>query len=101
SLLSVRNGNNFAIYFRYTSPGSPAYLAGLRRGDYINQVNGISFGTNYDQEMKNLSSIFNSDPSTIRIGGVKRNGIPFDVTLSKSTYTSSPIYKDTVLTIGG
>lgn len=101
SLLTVRNGNNFAIYFRYASPGSPAYLAGLRRGDYINEINGVRFGTNYRDEIGNLLTILNSDPSTIRLGGVKRNGTPYNVTLNKSSYNSSPIYKDSVLTIGG
>lgn len=102
SLMAVRSGtNNFAIYFRYTSPGSPAYIAGLRRGDYIDEINGTKFGTNYSTEYNYVRNILNSDPSTIKIGGAKKNGNRFSVTLSKAIYNSSPIYKDSILTVGG
>ncbi|RYF11436.1 MAG: hypothetical protein EOO42_21325, partial [Flavobacteriales bacterium] len=100
SLVTLRSGNNFAVYFRYTSPGSPAYLAGLRRGDYINEVNGVRFGTNYNAEINSVRSILNSAPNTIQLGGVKKNGNSFNVSLSKAQYDSSPIFKDSVLAVG-
>lgn len=90
--------NNYKIYLRFSSPGSPAALAGLGRGDYINNINNKSLGTDFDSEESYINEAINQN--TIKIGGKKRNGDSFNVTLNKTKYTSSPIFKDTVLITG-
>lgn len=103
SIVPISTGvaNNYLIYFEYTSPGSPSYLAGLRRGDYINEVNGTKIGVNYNTEVDFLRSVFNSDPSTISFAGKRKNGTTFNVTLTKTTYTSNPVLKDSIYTENG
>ena len=91
--------DNYALYIRYVSPGSPAEKAGLKRGNYFNQINGKTFGTNYDGEINSLVDEVNK--TTVTITGKKQNDIPFTVTLSEAIYNSSPIYKDSVYTIAG
>ncbi|WP_017257610.1 S41 family peptidase [Pedobacter arcticus] len=91
--------DNYRIYLRFSSPGSPAALAGLDRGDYINNINNKSIGTDFDSEESYINDAINK--STIKISGKKRNGTSFNVTLNKTKYNSSPIFKDTVLVTGG
>jgi hypothetical protein len=90
---------NYALYIKYVSPGSSAENAGLKRGDYFNQINGKTFGTNYDGEINRVVDEVNK--STVTLVGKKQDGTPFSVTVSSGTYNSSPIYKDIVLNVGG
>ncbi len=90
---------NYKIYFKYASPGSPAALAGLGRGDYINEINGRKIGGDYSLESRFIMSAVSE--KTITIGGIKKNGAPYKVTLTEAKYKSSPILKDSVLVRGG
>ena len=100
-LSAVGTNDSYKIYLKYASPGSPAALAGLGRGDYIDKVNGTSIGTNFSSEVDLINSAFNENTATsLSLEGQKKNGNRFSVTLSKTKYTSSPIYKDTILTVG-
>jgi C-terminal processing protease CtpA/Prc len=94
----IGNAQQYKAFLRFASPGSPAILAGLDRGTQITKINGRSFGTNYDSEESFLNSAL--DANTITIAGTKRNGTSFNVTLTKTKYNSSPIFKDTVLING-
>ena len=98
-LTRVGPDDNYALYIKYVSPSSPAANAGLRRGDYFNQINGKVFGTNFRGEINGLIDEVNK--STVSLVGKKQNGTPFTVTLSEAVYNSSPIYKDSVYTISG
>nr|WP_294895479.1 S41 family peptidase [uncultured Pedobacter sp.] len=98
SLALIGSTTNYKIYFRFTSPGSPAALAGLNRGDYINKINGTSVGTNYNSEESFINTAINQN--TITIGGKRIDGTSFNVTLNKTKYNSSPIYKDTIIVNG-
>jgi carboxyl-terminal processing protease len=89
---------NYSLYVRYVSPGSPAESAGLKRGDYFNQINGFTFGTNYDSEINNLNIEINKN--TVTIVGKKQNGTPFTITINSGIYNSNPIYKDSVYSVG-
>ena len=91
--------DNYALYIRYVSPGSPAESAGLKRGDYFNKINDKSFGSNFDGEIDALEVEINK--STVTIVGKKQNGSAFTVTLNKAVYNSSPIYKDSIYNITG
>ncbi len=90
--------NNYKIYFQYVSPGSPCALKGLSRGDYFNVINGRTIGTNLSAETSFIEDAINQN--TITIGGKKKDGTSFSYILTKAKYTSSPIYKDTILTSG-
>ncbi|HET8827773.1 MAG TPA: S41 family peptidase [Pelobium sp.] len=98
SLALIGTRDNYKVYFRFTSPGSPASLAGLSRGDYINKINGRNIGTNFDTEENFINDAINKD--AITIGGKKKDGTDFNASLVKTKYTSSPIFKDTVLLEG-
>ena len=106
------NGSDFGlllgIYGQRTSytlsikaiyPGSPAAIAGFKRGDKITKINNKSFGTNYDTEINEINSaLFNS--SSIRISGTTIENVSYDRNLTTAVYKSSPIYKDSVYTSG-
>lgn len=97
SLAYVGTQANYKIYIRYTSPGSPAKKEGLGRGDVIETINEKSYGSNFSGE---IDAIVNTlDANSIDIKGKRRDGTSFNLTLNKTKYTSSPIYKDTVLTV--
>ncbi len=98
SLALVGTNSNYKIYFQYTSPGSPCALAGLGRGDYIDKINGQTIGTNFNSEQSYINSAINA--STITLGGKKKNGETYNVSLTQKKYTSSPIYKDTIIAVG-
>lgn len=89
----------YKVYIRYVSPNSPANKEGLGRGDIIETINGKSYGDNFDAEIDELVGTL--DDNNIRITGKRKNGNSYNLTLNKATYTSSPIYKDTVLTANG
>ena len=99
SLALVGSNSNYKIYFQYVSPGSPCALKGLGRGDYIDQINGRTVGTNFNSESDFINAAINQN--TITIGGKKKDGSSYSYILTKTKYTSSPIYKDTILTNGG
>ncbi len=99
SLALVGNRQNYKIYLRFSSPGSPAALAGISRGDYIDNINDRSLGTNFDLEESYINTAINQN--TIKVGGKKKDGTSFNVTLNKTKYNSSPLFKDTVLINGG
>lgn len=90
--------SDYKIYFQFVSPGSPCALKGLGRGDYINQINGRTIGTNYDAEIDFIIAAV--DQNTITIGGKKKDNSSYSYTLTKTKYTSSPIYKDSIYTNG-
>ncbi|MFC5282108.1 S41 family peptidase [Pedobacter alpinus] len=98
SLALVGSLNNYRIYFQFASPGSPSALKGLGRGDYIDQIDGRTIGTNFNAESDFINTAINN--STITIEGKKKDGTSYSYILNKTKYTSSPIYKDTVLTNG-
>jgi carboxyl-terminal processing protease len=98
SLALVGTNANYKVYFQYTSPGSPSALAGLGRGDYIDKINGQQIGTNFSAEQSFINTAINQ--STITLGGKKKNGTAYNVVLTKAKYVSSPIYKDSILTVG-
>jgi C-terminal processing protease CtpA/Prc len=89
--------SNYRIIIRYTSPGSPAKLVGLNRGDTVLTLNGVRYGSNFNGEINNVSTAL--EGNTVTVTGKKRGtGANFSFTLNKTKYTSSPILKDTVYT---
>ncbi|MBK0382368.1 hypothetical protein I5M32_05280 [Pedobacter sp. SD-b] len=92
---------DYKVYLNYVSPGSSAASFRLGRGTYINKINGKNIGTDFDNEVDYINStIFDDNSQTISIGGKRADGTPFDVIVNRTQYDSSPVYKDTVLTVG-
>lgn len=81
-------------------PGSPAALAGVKRGWKIQKINGTAVGANYDSEK--ASAIAALDGSSVKIEGVNSSDqVPFSLTLNKASYKSSPVYTSNVITRSG
>lgn len=86
------------------TPGTPAAEAGLKRGDFINKVDGASVtDTNYQEMVRKLYA----GPATVAVNDVSwSNGSPHitprgEVYVGSDTYVEPAVYKDTVLNIGG
>lgn len=102
ALAAVGTNSSYKIYFKYTSPSSPAALAGLGRGDVIETVNGKSIGTDFNNEVSFINNAFDATKNTtVQITGKKKDNSAYNLTLTKASYTSSPIYKDSVFTTSG
>lgn len=94
------SSNNYRIYVQAVYPNSPAESAGLKRGDYINVINGSSVGSNFDSQFDAVyAALFES--SSVIISGKRRDNTNFlNIALVKKSYTSTPILKDTVFVSG-
>ncbi|WP_036691874.1 S41 family peptidase [Pedobacter glucosidilyticus] len=91
---------NYNIIISYVSPGSPAKLEGLNRGDTVLILNGVRYGSNFYGEINNIIDLL--DANTITVSGKKRGtGVSFNFTLNKTKYNSTPILKDTIFTETG
>lgn len=95
ALTAVGTDNNFEMFIRYVNPGSPAASLGLNRGDVLTEINGRNLGSNFVSDGNFINSAF--DQQSINLSGRKPNGTTFTRTLSKATYVSSPVFKDTVI----
>jgi carboxyl-terminal processing protease len=99
------------LRIEYVYPGSPAGLAGVKRGYQITAINGstsISFdgtsgGVKYgDGSGKNLTFVNNAifSSSTIAMTLRKPDSTYTTVNLTTTSYTVNPVLKDTVFNIG-
>ncbi|HTK18946.1 MAG TPA: S41 family peptidase [Mucilaginibacter sp.] len=91
---------------KYVYPGSPADLAGIKRGYQITSINGNS-NVSYDGpgygNSTNLNFVINaySNSNTISMTLKKPDGTTLTVTnMNVSTYTVNPVLKDTIFDQG-
>lgn len=93
---------NYALYITAVYPGSPADNAGIKRGFLIKKINGVSFGTNYNSEVSTLNSFLSG--SSVNLEGVQYTsgvaGPTVTISLSKTSYRSSPVYAAKTITAG-
>ncbi|WP_207426035.1 S41 family peptidase [Pedobacter sp. SYSU D00535] len=99
ALSAVGTTSSYQVYIRYVNQGSPADKAFLARGDLLTEINGRTLGGNFSSDQNYINNAF--DQSSIRLAGRKPNGSTFIRTLTKMTYTSSPVFKDTVVERSG
>jgi carboxyl-terminal processing protease len=94
---------------KYVYPGSPADIAGIKRGYQITSINGnsnLSYdgGPGYgDGSSTNLNFVINaySNSNTITMTLLKPDGTTKTVTnMNVSTYTVNPVLKDTIFDQG-
>lgn len=94
------NSDKYELFVTAVYPGSPAETAGVKRGWLITKVNGSTVGASYTKEAQ---SVFNSfSASSITIEGFNAiDKVPFNVTLNRASYKSSPVYAAKVIDRGG
>jgi len=85
-------------YVIYVSPDGPADIAGLKRADYISEVNGIEMTIN------NYQAIFSTDNlelglATVKDGVLVKNGDP--ITVTKTVFKEKPIAIDKIFNVEG
>lgn len=94
------NVQNYTVYVRAVYPGSPAAQAGFVRGDKLTKINGVAYGLNYTDAKG--SAILNALENSVSLEGVKgADGTTFTANLTKTVYSSSPIYKSRVINADG
>ena len=94
------NTEAYTILVQAVFQGSPAGLKNLTRGCSISTINGQTYGANFTNEINAVNNALNS--SSVTLTGLLKDGVtPFNVTLTKTTYRSSPIYNSQVLDVSG
>ncbi|ASU34320.1 S41 family peptidase [Mucilaginibacter xinganensis] len=99
------------IRITYVYPGSPAGLAGLKRGYQIVSINdntslsydGVSGGKTYgDGSGKNINFVYNAifQSSSIKMTVKRPDGTTLSVNFSTGSYAVNPVLKDTVIDAG-
>jgi len=91
------SNTNYKILVTAVYPNSPADHAGFVRGDVITQINGVTYGTNFYNQIDHITSAV--DAASVTLTGT-RSDVPFTTLLNKGLYTSNPVYKNTVITAG-
>jgi carboxyl-terminal processing protease len=99
SFSAIGSSTSFDVRVKFVSPGSPAAKAGITRGDIITKFNDATVGSNYNSDVIVINNAVGA--SSVKLVGKKKNGSAFAVTLVKSSYKSSPIYKDTIIVSNG
>ncbi|MGY4536298.1 carboxyl-terminal processing protease [Mucilaginibacter sp. UYNi724] len=91
------------IRVKYVYPGSPADVAGLKRGYQITAINGrVGDALKYDGGT-NVNFLINaySNSSNITLTLKKPDQTTVNVTMSTATYTVNPVLTSTVVDAGG
>jgi len=98
---SSGTSGSFRLMVTAVYPGSSAATSGVQRGWQIQKINGVTIsGTNYSSE--NASIVSSLAGTSVKIEGVNFiDKVPFSVTLTKTSYKSSPVYTSSVITRSG
>jgi len=92
--LSAVTGTDIRI--RYVNPSSPGYIASLQRGDRIVTINNRTARADSQTEVDFINNAFNSSTITLKVE--KANSTISTVSLTKTSYTTSPVMKTSVIT---
>jgi C-terminal processing protease CtpA/Prc len=93
--VSINANGDVILYVRYVSNNSPAFDAGIKRGDIINAINGIVLNeTNYNNTVSKLSN------ETVTLSFVtESNGVltaAGDKTITATEVSDNPVYLNKV-----
>ena len=80
------------IYIEFVYPGSPADKAGLTRGELVETING--------QPAQALYTLYVLDEPSLILGVKNSSGQSIIVNLTSTTYSTNPVFKQTVLHAG-
>lgn len=105
-LFTQPNSNNLFGIIRLVLPNSSASMAGLKRGDIFNAINGTQI-TN-----ANYLELLNSNAYTLDLATYNDNGTPEttddtlestgeSLNLTKTEYTENPIFKTDIFNVAG
>ncbi len=96
-LVLYGNGSDVFGYVRYVVKNSPAYKAGLQRGDIFTKVNGTSLDTANYQSLLFSNTTYTLGMATISGNTIIPNSTQFQLTAIE--LAEDPIFLDTVYTI--
>jgi carboxyl-terminal processing protease len=97
---SLDNADEYRLFVKAVYPGSSAAAKGITRGTEITSINGTAIGKNFTNERNLLNSLLDNEITSAKLSGIKTDGTSFTETLNRTSYTSSPVYKDKILTVG-
>lgn len=84
--------SNVNLYIKYVYPGSPADLAGVKRGYQVLSVNGrTDLDANVSANLTFVSNAFSSGSSSITMQLKKFDNTTITVTINAATYTINPV----------
>lgn len=86
--VSINSAGDVIFYVRYVAPGSPSDLAGIKRGDIINALDGVIMNEgNYSSVASKLSN------ETVTFSIVTENGVLIaDKTITATVISEDPVY---------
>jgi carboxyl-terminal processing protease len=93
--------NSYHLFVKAVNPGSSAAANGITRGTEITTINGKKIGSNFNSEVDLINSLLDNTTTTAKLAGFKSDGTPLSVTLTRTSYTSTPVYKEKIFTING
>lgn len=86
-------------FVQFVEPGGPADLAGLKRGDLFNKVDGVQLDTLNTNSLLSGRSSYQINAVDLVDGQLQT--LEETYSLSRQVVTSDPIYLDTVLDVAG
>lgn len=92
NLIQTKN-NNVIIYAQYVTKGSPADVAGIKRGDIIYAIDGIESNVNNYREV--LNKLYSGKTIVISIANVDENDVltkKADFTITPAEVSDNPVY---------
>ncbi|EFK59274.1 S41 family peptidase [Sphingobacterium spiritivorum] len=101
-LQTSSSGDNADLYVRMVDKNSPAYQAGIRRGDRILSINGqtnIDYKTQQAQSFKLINDALNSKSMTIKF--VSQTSVTTEKQIVSSLYNFDPILASKVIEQNG
>lgn len=95
--LSVSAVSETDVRIRYVQPASAANAAGLVRGDRILKINGNTISSSSGSY---VDAALAGARETVTLTVKKLNGTTSDITLAQKDYTTTPVFKHTILNAG-
>lgn len=86
------------IRFRNVFPNSPASIAGLKRGDRLLKMNGVTVKAGSQSDVDYINN--SMEKGSIALSVEKVNGSVVEINLNQATYPVNPVMKSTVLDRG-